>query len=293
MARGRADWLDVEAYPFRANYFSTDVGEMHYVDEGSGAPVVFVHGNPSWSFQFRNQIKDLSGGYRCIAPDHIGFGLSDKPYDWNYLPKGHAEHLDAFLESLDLTGVTLVVEDWGGPIGLSYAIHHPERVRNLVISNTWLWSVRRQLYYQMFSGFVGGPIGRYLIRRRNYFANSIMRMTFAVKSRLTPKIHEQYLRPLGTPEERKGSWVFPKQIIGSSEWLASLWAERAALAPKNILFAWGMKDIAFREKELDYWRAAFPRSREVRYEDAGHFVSEEKPSELTQAIRSVLEGTSA
>jgi haloalkane dehalogenase len=290
MSTARPDWLDVEAYPFGPHYFQTEVGTMHYVDEGEGTPIVFVHGNPSWSFQFRNQIKGLSKTHRCIAPDHIGFGLSDKPFSWNYLPQGHADHLESLLESLDLKEITLVVEDWGGPIGLSYAIQHPDRVRNLVISNTWLWSVRRQLYYQAFSGFMGGPLGRYLIRTRNYFANSVLRMTFAVKSRLTPRIHEQYLRPLGTPEERKGSWVFPKQIIGSSDWLSSLWAKREALAGKNILFAWGMKDIAFREKELDRWRAAFPNAKVVRYEDAGHFVSEEKPEELTREIRNLVDG---
>jgi haloalkane dehalogenase len=289
MQEGRPDWLDIEAYPFAPHSFKTPEGTMHYVDEGEGAPIVFVHGNPSWSFQFRNQIKGLSGTHRCIAPDHIGFGLSDKPFDWTYLPQGHAEHFEMFLESLDLKDITLVLEDWGGPIGLSYAIKHPNRVRNLVISNTWMWSVRRQLYYQFFSGFVGGPLGRYLIRNRNFFAKSMMVRTFGVKERLTPKIHEQYLRPLGTPEDRKGCWVFPKQIVGASEWLSSLWNQRQALAPMNILLAWGMKDIAFREKELNRWRAAFPKARVVRYEDAGHFVSEEKPGELTEEIRRHLQ----
>lgn len=292
MDRSRPDWLDVDEYPFDPHYFKTDHGAMHYVDEGKGAPVIFVHGNPSWSFQFRHQIRRLSASNRCIAPDHIGFGLSDKPFDWDYLPQGHAEHLEKFLDSLDLSGITLVVEDWGGPIGLSYALRHPERVRNLVISNTWLWSVRRQLYYQMFSGLIGGPLGRYLIRKRNFFAKSIMVRTFGVKSRLTPKIHEQYLRPLGSPEDRKGCWVFPKQIVGASKWLSSLWDRREALAGKRILFAWGMRDIAFREKELNHWRRAFPNSQEVRYEDAGHFVSEEKPEELTLEIQRLLEAPS-
>ena len=148
--------------------------------------------------------------------------------------------------------------------------------------------MRRQLYYQMFSGLLGGPIGRYLIRTRNFFARSMMPRLFAVKSRLTPKFPEQYLRPLGTPEERKGAWVFPKQIVGSSDWLASMWPERALLGTKRILFAWGMRDIAFREKELDRWRAAFPAAKVLRFEDAGHFVSEEKPRELTDAILGLL-----
>ena len=132
---------------------------MHYVDEGSGRPVVFVHGNPVWSFMFRNQIKALSPTNRCIAPDLLGFGLSDKPHDWSYLPAEHAAHLDAFLESLDLHDVTLVIGDWGGPIGISYALGHPDRIHSIVVSNTWMWSVSRQIKFRLFSGFTGGPIG--------------------------------------------------------------------------------------------------------------------------------------
>jgi haloalkane dehalogenase len=289
MSVGRPAWLDAQEYPFTPHYFTTDVGQMHYVDEGKGTPIVFVHGNPSWSFQFRAQIKGLSGTHRCIAPDHIGFGLSDKPYEWNYLPQGHADHLERLLESLDLREITLVVEDWGGPIGLSYALRHPDRVRNLVISNTWLWSVQGSWYYRAFSGFVGGSLGRWLIRHRNFFAKRILRMTFADKRRLTPQIHEQYLRPLGTPQERKGSWVFPGQIIGASDWLASLWSQHDLLREKRVLLVWGMKDIAFREKELNQWHNAFPQAKVVRYADAGHFVSEEKPAEMCRDIREFLD----
>jgi len=263
---------------------------MHYVDEGEGDPVIFIHGNPSWSFQFRNVIKGLSGTNRCIAPDHLGFGLSDKPPEWSYLPEDHAKNLEFFLESLDLQNITLVVGDWGGPIGLSYAISHPERVGNLVITNTWLWSVRGDWYFQLFSTFMGGPIGRWLIYRYNFFAATIMRSMFGTKSRLTPEIHQNYLAPLARPEDRKGCWVFPGQIIGSSDWLQELWEKRSVLKDMHVLIAWGMKDIAFRKDELDTWTKAFPKARVVRYEDSGHFVSEERPADLVDEIRNLLEG---
>lgn len=278
-------WLDTNEYPFRHNYFRAPAGIIHYVDEGAGEPVVFVHGNPSWSFQFRKVIRGLAGTCRCIAPDHLGFGLSGKPLEWSYLPEDHARNLDLLLESLDLKGITIVVGDWGGPIGLSYAIRHPGRVRNIVITNTWLWPVRGDWYYRLFSGLVGGPIGRGLIYHRNFFVKTIMPSMFGTKSRLTPEIHRQYIEPLRNPEERKGCWVFPARIIGSSDWLQSLWDNHAVLEDKEILVAWGMKDIAFRKKELDRWTSTFPGARVVQYEDTGHFVSEERPADLADGIR--------
>ncbi|MEI6293132.1 MAG: alpha/beta fold hydrolase [Methanomicrobiales archaeon] len=284
------EWLDRQEYPFEPHFFKTPAGTMHYVDEGTGDPIVFVHGNPAWSFEFRRLIRELSRTNRCIAPDLIGFGLSDKPAGWSYLPEEQAKNLDCFLESLSLEHITMVVGDWGGPIGLSYAINHPEKVKNLVITNTWLWSVRSDWYFQAFSKFMGGPLGRWLIRNRNFFAGTLMRSMFGDKSRLTPEIHEHYLIPLSKPEERKGCWVFPGQIIGSSDWLGSLWDKREALQGKRHLIAWGMKDIAFRKKEMKTWMNAFPMATVVRFEDAGHFVAEEKPDELTREIQDLIRG---
>ena len=283
-------WLDIKEYPFEPHFFKTPAGNMHFVDEGTGEPIVFVHGNPAWSFVFRRLIKEFSRTNRCIAPDLIGFGLSDKPAGWSYLPEEQAKNLERFLESLPLEHITLVVGDWGGPIGLSYALNHPEKITNIVITNTWLWSVRSDWYFQAFSRFMGGPVGRWLIRNRNFFADTIVRSSFGDKNRLTQEIHAQYLMPLSTPDERKGSWVFPGQIIGSSDWLQSLWNKREVLLRKNILIAWGMKDIAFREKELKTWMNAFPHAKVIRFEDAGHFVAEENPDELIRGIRDLIRG---
>ena len=280
-------WLDLDEYPFAPQWFSTPSGTMHYVDEGRGRPVVFVHGNPTWSFQFRHVIKDLATSRRCIAPDHLGFGLSDKPPAFSYLSVDQAANFAGLLDSLDVRDVTLVVGDWGGPIGLSWALDNPERVSELVITNTWLWSVRSDWYYRAFSGFMGGPVGRQLIRHRNFFASSVMRQAYGDKRRLTPFIHRHYLDPLATAEDRKGSWVFPREIINSSDWLQSLWDRRSRLASKTMLIAWGMKDIAFREKELRRWQEAFPAARTVVYPDTGHFVSEEQPVALAREIRAL------
>ncbi|HWQ67671.1 MAG TPA: alpha/beta fold hydrolase [Methanospirillum sp.] len=281
-------WLNKAEYPFQSHIFPTPQGDMHYVDEGCGDPIVFVHGNPSWSFQFRNLIKLLSKNYRCIAPDLIGFGLSDKPADWSYLPRDHADILEKFLDSLDLHSITLVVGDWGGPIGLSYALNHPDKISLLVITNTWLWSVRNDWHYQIFSKFVGGVIGGWLIKKRNFFARDIVQAAFGDKRKLTSEIHNHYLAPLANPDERKGTWIFPREIIGSSDWLHSLWTQADILSTKNILIAWGMKDMAFRERELNRWIQRYPNAQVIRYPDAGHFVTEEKASEVAGEIYQIL-----
>lgn len=283
----RPSWLDLREYPFPAHWFETNVGRLHYVDEGSGRPVVFVHGNPTWSFMFRHQIKALAPTHRCIAPDLLGFGLSDKPHDWSYLPSEQAAKLEELLDSLDLHDMTLVVGDWGGPIGIAYALRHPERIRDLVVSNTWMWSVNHQLKFRLFSGYQGGPMGRYLIKTRNSFAKSGLRGAFGDPERLTPSVHEQYIHPFDQPADRKGSWVLLKQIIGSSGWLQSLWDRREALRGKRFVFIWGMKDPGFGRKELARWSAQYTNSRTLKYPSGGHFLAEELPDEFTTGIRSL------
>ena len=281
------EWLDRSEYPFEPEAYETAVGTMRYVDEGTGPPIVMLHGNPYWSFEYRSLIRRFSPTNRCIAPDHIGFGLSDKPADWDYLPAHHAENLEGLLQSLDLREITLVVNDWGGPIGLSYAISHPDRVKQIVITNTWCWSVADDWYYRAFSGFVGGPVGRRLIRKHNFFARTIVRAVFGDKVTLTPELRRHFTAPLATPQQRRGSWVFPREIIGSSEWLSDLWERREALSGKVRLIAWGMKDIAFREKELQRWTETFPEARVVRFAEAGHFVAEEAGEELGREMESL------
>lgn len=284
----KPDWLNKNEYPFESHWFKTSKGDIHYIDEGKGEPLVFVHGNPSWSFEYRNLIKELSISHRCIAIDHLGFGLSDKPIDWSYLPTDHAENLENLLNFLKLKEITLIVGDWGGPIGLSYAIKYPEKIKNVVITNTWLWSVKNDLYYQAFSKFTGGPIGRFLIRKHNFFVKNIFIALFGDKRKLTQEIHNHYLLPLNKSEERKGNWTFPKQIIESSDWLNELWNKVEVLKLKKILIAWGMKDPGFRKKELDKWIKVFSHAKVICFSDVGHFVAEEKSAELASEIKSYL-----
>jgi haloalkane dehalogenase len=276
-------WLDREEYPFTDRFLPLPAGRMHYVDEGEGPPIVFVHGNPGWSYEFRKAIRALSPVRRCIAPDHLGFGLSDKPADWDYLPSSHAENFRQFIGHLGPERFVLAVNDWGGPIGLSYALGKPEKIAHLVITNTWMWSVKKSIYYQTFSRFAGGPIGRWLIRRYNLFGKVILRRCYADPSRLDPAVYAH----LRSPEERKGCWTFPGQIVGSGDWLAELWRRREALREIPKTFIWGMKDIAFREKELEQWLRAMPEARAVRIADAGHHPHEEAPERFIAELQAI------
>ena len=219
-------WLDRKEYPFKSHYFNSPAGRMHYVDEGRGEPIVMIHGNPGWSFEFRKIISEMSKTNRCIAIDHIGFGLSDKPYDFDYLPVHQAENFELFMDSLNLNNITMIFNDWGGPIGLSYAIVHPEKIKKLIILNTYLWSVADDPYYQKFSGLMGGFLGRFMIKNFNIFGNFFLKQVVGDKKKLTKNIHKHYYKHLATRKDRKGCYTFPREVVGSGKWLDSLWQQK-------------------------------------------------------------------
>ena len=282
------DWIDKKEYPFNSKYIELDMGNMHYISEGDGKPIVMVHGNPSWSFLYRYIIKKLSEDYRCIAMDHIGFGLSDKPKEWPYLPMNHAENLEKLINDLKIEDITLIVQDWGGPIGLSYAINNPDNVRRIVVINSWMWSVIDDSHHTRFSKFMGSFFGRFLIKRFNFYVKVVMKMGINDKSNFPKEVRQHYLNPLKKSADRKGCWTLPKEVIGSSEWLENLWMNRDKISSIPALFIWGMKDIAFREKELATWESLFTNSKTIRLDNIGHFVQEELKFEICPFIQDFL-----
>jgi haloalkane dehalogenase len=230
-------------------------------------------------------IRDFSGNNRCIAADHLGLGLSDKSKNFDYLPVSHARNLEALLLELDLRDITLVFGDWGGPIALDFATRYPERILGLLVTNSWCWPVDRDPYYRMYSGFMGGPVGRFLIRRYNFFVGAFLPMVFGDRKKLSPELHERYKAPFAEPADRKGNWVFPAQVTGASIWLQAIEARLATLASKAVAICWGDKDMAFREKELIRWKTLFPGASVRRLLDCGHFVAEERPDAVAEAPR--------
>lgn len=285
------DWqLTTDLYPFEHHYLDVGPGRLHYIDEGSGPAVVLVHGTPTWSFLYRHLIRDLSRDHRVIAIDHLGFGLSEKPEGWSYRPEDHARNLEVLLEHLAPGEVTLVVHDFGGPIGLSYAHRHPERVRALVLFNTWCWSLRGTPTERV-SKVMGGPLGRLLYERLNLSPRVLLKAAFGDKSKLPREVHRHYTAPFPTPASRRGPWVLARELIGSSEWYDSLWQGRERFADKPTLILWGMKDPAFGRDALERWKTTLPHARTVEFPDAGHFVQEEAPEEAAREIRAFLSPT--
>jgi pimeloyl-ACP methyl ester carboxylesterase len=281
--------VDRTMYPFRPHHLEVEGGRLHYVDEGEGPPVVLVHGTPVWSFVYRRLIADLSATHRVVAPDHLGFGLSDKPADADYRPAAHARNLERLIEALGLRDVVLVVHDFGGPIGLSYAVEHPENVRALVLLNTWMWSLAGTPA-ERASRLLSGAVGRFLYRRLNLSPRVLVPALFADRSRLTPEIHRHYVDAFPSPAERQAPWVFARELMGSSDWYEGLWRRRDRLAGLPALVLWGMKDSAFRPDALARWRDALPGARVVELPDAGHFVQEEAPEDVAREIRRLLAG---
>ena len=221
MAPARPAWVSDEIFPFESNFFTTPSGhEMHFIDEGAGEPIVFLHGNPTWSFEFRHLVRDLRSRFRCIAPDHIGFGLSSRSHQpADYRPEAHADAVAALLDHLDVQDLTLYLVDWGGPIGLDFARKHPDRVKRIVITNTWCWPVARDPHYIMFSFFMSSWLGQYLIKRHNFFVNKVLPMAVAQKDALTPDVMTHYRNAQPTPEARSACAAFPGHIVGATDWL--------------------------------------------------------------------------
>ena len=243
----------------------------------------------AWSFEFRHPVRELRSEVRCVALDHIGFGLSSRSARReDHHPESHARRLAALLDHLDHREITLFMNDWGGPIGLDFARRHPERVKRLVIANIWCWPVRDDFHFKSFSFLMSSWIGQYLLRQHNIFVNGVMPRAVGDRSVLTPEIMAHYRSAQPSPAARAASAALPGYIVGSSDWLRSIWQDRTAFADKPALVLWGMKDIAFRRKELERWKSALRDVEVHEFEDCGHFLAEEAPGRVVAVLRTFM-----
>ena len=281
------EWLDKTEYPFTSRFFKVNGKNLHYIDEGQGEVLLFVHGTPSWSFDFRNVIKDLSPNYHCIAVDHIGFGLSDKPEEYDYSTRNHSHTLEKFILAMDLKNLTLVVHDFGGPIGLNFAIHYPERIKNLVILNSWLWSSRSDLDFIKFSRVLRNPLLPFLYRYLNFSPRFILPMSFGDK-KLSRKLLKNYTRPYAIKYQRNGALAFARSLLNDQDWFEKLWEKREAISDKPSLFIWGMKDKVIRPGYLDKFLSGFQNATALKLESCGHFPQEEEAERVSKAIGDFL-----
>jgi cis-3-alkyl-4-acyloxetan-2-one decarboxylase len=277
-----------DLYPFAGRYFNCNGLKLHYLDEGRGEPIVMLHGNPTWSFYYRNLILALRDSYRTIVPDHIGCGRSDKPDDsqYDYTLEQRARDLEALLDHLDLKdGLTLVLHDWGGMIGMTYAVRHPERIRRLVILNTAAFHLPKTKPFPRALWLCRNPlIGPLLVRGLNAFSRAAVRVCCRKKP-LADEARRMYLAPYDAWRNRVAVLRFVQDIpLRPGDRCYDLVSEveegLQRLRQVPMLICWGEKDFVFDRHFLDEWVRRFPEAEVHALADAGHFVLEDATAEV-------------
>lgn len=280
-------WVNTAEYPFGHNYIDLESGAMHYVDEGKGEVVLFVHGTPTWSFLYRNFIKAFSTNYRAIAIDHIGFGLSEKPEDFKGQPQDHAKNLSEFIQIMNLKEITLVIHDFGGPIGLAVAIEHPHRIKRIVSFNTWLWETASNKEIKKMDKIINSFIGRFLYLRLNFSPRILLKKGFNDKKYLPKQIYTQYLRPFPDKKSRQSLYRIAQSLADASKWYQKQWKRLETIENKPWLMLWGTEDKFITKDFLEKWRQRLPYA-ETHTFDCGHFVQEERTDEAVAVMRNFL-----
>lgn len=292
-----ADWR--ELYPFQSQFLeiprsetTADWVRLHFVQQGSGDQTVLcVHGNPTWSFYYREVLRQVSDTARVVAVDHVGCGLSQKPQNYNYTLEQHIGNLARLIEHLDLRRITLLVHDWGGAIGLGAALKMPQRIERLVLLNTGAFPPP---YIPWRIAACRWPwVGEFAMRGLNLFAKAALSMTLNRLDRLPPAVASGLIAPYDNWQSRIAIARFVQDIPtrkSSATWqiLARLEDGLSVFKNRPARIVWGMQDWCFRPECLDRLERMFPQAKVSRLEDVGHYVMEEAPTEVIEAVRSCL-----
>src|SRR5262249_21220255 len=262
---------------------------IHYVDEGAGETILLLHGNPAWSFLYRKVIAGLKDEFRCVALDYPGYGMSSSPAGYRFTPREHSAMLERFVDRLELTDLTLMVQDWGGPVGLGLTGRRPELLRRLIIGNSFAWPLNGELRVRMFSALMGGPIGRSLNRRLMLVPRVFFALGLAQEH--PREVLDLYFAPWRDPARRAPAAIGPKQLIAAADYLKEVEANLPKIADRPALIVWGTKDFAFREGERKRFEATFPNHRTILFDNASHFLQEDVGDQIADAIKSFRKET--
>ncbi len=283
-------------FPFTRNYINRNGHQYHYVNEGQGSPVVMVHGNPSWSFYYRNLVNQLSKNHQCIVPDHIGCGLSDKPDDdgYDYTLANRIDDLEALLEHLEIKeNITLVVHDWGGMIGMGYAARYPERIKRLVILNTGAFHLpkAKKLPPALWLGR-NTMLGTALVRGVNAFS-SVASYIGVKRKPMSKEVREAYVAPFNSWTNRISTLRFIQDIplkVGDRNYqlVSDIAGSLAQFDKLPMIICWGLKDFVFDKHFLDEWQQRFPEAQVHAFEDCGHYILEDASDEVVPLIGNFL-----
>jgi haloalkane dehalogenase len=282
-------------YPFDGRFLHLDGLRYHYLDEGAGDPVVMVHGNPTWSFYYRDLVRVLSSDHRVLAPDHVGCGLSEKPGDdrYRYTLSQRVDDLEALLDHLALDRrVTLVAHDWGGMIAMGWAVRHPERVGRIVLMNTAAFHLPEGMRMPATLAFVRNTrLAALCVRHLNLFARGA---TWMAPARRMPKaLRDAYCAPYDTPEHRLATLRFVQDIPLSPgdpayDAVSQVEAGLDLFRETPVQLLWGMRDFVFKPEVLSIFEKRWPHAEVHRFPDAGHYVLEDAREEIPTLVRDFL-----
>jgi haloalkane dehalogenase len=285
-------------YPFERHWLDLDGLRYHYLDEGDGETVVAVHGNPTWSFYYRDLVKALGNDWRVVVPDHMGCGLSDKPSDeeYDYTLSRRILDFGALMDDLDLNDINLVVHDWGGMIGLGWAVRNPERIKRLVILNTAAFHLPKSKPFPWQLWMVRDtPLGPLMVRGFNAFSRGASRVACTRKA-LSKEVRDGYCAPYDSWRDRIATLRFVQDIpLRPGERGYDVVSDTAArlddLSDRPVLVCWGDKDFVFDHHFLEEWMRIYPDAEVHRFPDCGHYILEDASEEIIPLIRRFLTET--
>lgn len=292
-ALGTAYWLSRDDFPFVSRAFESSDGNLHYVDEGRGHTLLFVHGCPTWSFFYRKLIRELARDFRCVAVDHLGFGLSEKPEQADYSFSAHVRRLGEFAHHLDLQGVTLIGHDLGTAIGLAAALDDPALMRDFVSFNAWMWPVHEEPWVRRLHQVACNRINLFWQATLNTSPKFFLPVMFADLHSLRRSVQNQYLEPFRSVPQRNGAFTMVRSLTSASGDLEALWSSRRRLAERRALFLWGADDRSVDARYLDRWMEALPLGQAVVIEGCGNYVPEHAAPRCAAEIRAFLSGASS
>ena len=281
-----------DLYPFQSNFHTLGDHRIHYLDEGQGDVLLMLHGNPTWSFYYRHLILGLRDRNRCVVPDHIGCGLSDKPQHYDYTLSRHIDNLESLVESLGLEKITLVMHDWGGAIGMGFAVRHPHKVRRLIVFNTAAFlSDRLPLSIRLCRLPVFGTVA---IRVLNAFAGLAILRASKHPERMTRQVRAGYLAPYDSFANRIANLRFVQDIpmspgVPSYPVVRTIQENLGRFRDRPMMIVWGKQDFVFDYHFLDTWREYFPDAQVHEVADAGHYVVEDAHERMVPWIREFLD----
>jgi haloalkane dehalogenase len=284
-------------FPFAPRYHEVNGFAMHFVDEGAGEPVVLVHGDPTWGYLWRRFIPALSQRRRCVVPDHMGMGKSGVPEEpYPYRLRHHVANLESLLLHLDLREMTLVLHDWGGPVGLGFAVRHAERIKRLVLMNTWAFATWPGGPFPRLLELIRSERGEKFVLEKNGYVEPALVGTTHHREHLTKTVREAYQAPFPTPESRLALLCWSRDIPVSQtdpSYMEMKQIEEGLSRFRSTptLLVWGMRDPVLSEPVLRTWQRLYPHATTRELEDASHFLQEDAPERIVGWIAAFLDAS--